>query len=72
MGYRAYEQADRLMVRDYCRPWTPATPEETQVRCRPSKKEYALFLKVVLEGVKVVNIRILKESNILLFWCAIV
>uniref|UniRef100_A0A2H1WFB2 SFRICE_002495 n=1 Tax=Spodoptera frugiperda TaxID=7108 RepID=A0A2H1WFB2_SPOFR len=28
------------------RPWTPATPEEPQVRCRRFKKEYALFLKV--------------------------
>ncbi|KAI8422259.1 hypothetical protein MSG28_006146 [Choristoneura fumiferana] len=31
----ANEQADRLMVSDYRRPWTPATPEESQVRCRP-------------------------------------
>ena len=25
------------MVSDHCRPWTPATPEELQVRCRPFK-----------------------------------
>ena len=25
------------MVSDHRRPWTPATPEESQVRCRPFK-----------------------------------
>ncbi|CAH0701753.1 unnamed protein product [Spodoptera exigua] len=42
----ANEQTDHLMVNDRRRPWTPATPEESQVRCRPFKKEYARFLKV--------------------------
>ena len=26
---------DRLTVSDHRRPWTPATPEESQVRCCP-------------------------------------
>uniref|UniRef100_A0A2H1WUF2 SFRICE_029102 n=1 Tax=Spodoptera frugiperda TaxID=7108 RepID=A0A2H1WUF2_SPOFR len=34
------------MVSDQRRPWTPAKPEESQKRCRPFKKEYALFLKI--------------------------
>uniref|UniRef100_A0A2H1VHR4 SFRICE_011652 n=1 Tax=Spodoptera frugiperda TaxID=7108 RepID=A0A2H1VHR4_SPOFR len=42
----ANEQTSHLMVSDQYRPWTPATPEESQVRCRPFKKEYALFLNV--------------------------
>ena len=25
---------DRLMVSNYRRPWTPTTPEKSQVRCR--------------------------------------
>uniref|UniRef100_A0A2H1VXI2 SFRICE_007462 n=1 Tax=Spodoptera frugiperda TaxID=7108 RepID=A0A2H1VXI2_SPOFR len=46
------EQTSYLMVSDQRRPWTPATPEESQVRCRPFKKEYALFLK---HGLKLVE-----------------
>ena len=34
---RANEQTDHLMVSDNRRPWTPATPEVSQVRCRPFK-----------------------------------
>ena len=34
---RANEQSDRLVVSDHRRPWTPATPEASQVRCRPFK-----------------------------------
>uniref|UniRef100_A0A2H1WDZ7 SFRICE_020825 n=1 Tax=Spodoptera frugiperda TaxID=7108 RepID=A0A2H1WDZ7_SPOFR len=43
------EQTSHLMVSDQRRPWTPATPEESQGRCRPFKKESALFLKPVNE-----------------------
>ena len=35
MSYEANELTDRLMVSDHRRPWTPATSEESQVRCRP-------------------------------------
>uniref|UniRef100_A0A2H1WUZ3 SFRICE_023606 n=1 Tax=Spodoptera frugiperda TaxID=7108 RepID=A0A2H1WUZ3_SPOFR len=42
----AKEQTVHLMVSDQRRSWTPATPEKTQVRCRPFKKGYALFLRV--------------------------
>uniref|UniRef100_A0A2H1VIH7 SFRICE_013128 n=1 Tax=Spodoptera frugiperda TaxID=7108 RepID=A0A2H1VIH7_SPOFR len=34
-----------LMVSNQRRSWTFATPEESQVCCRPFKKEYALSLK---------------------------
>ena len=34
---RVNEQTDRLMVSDHRCPWIPATPEESQVRCRPIK-----------------------------------
>uniref|UniRef100_A0A2H1V546 SFRICE_005136 n=1 Tax=Spodoptera frugiperda TaxID=7108 RepID=A0A2H1V546_SPOFR len=43
----ANEQTTHLIVSYQRRPWTPATPEEPQVRCRPFKKEDALLLKVV-------------------------
>ncbi|RVE51575.1 hypothetical protein evm_003707 [Chilo suppressalis] len=42
----AYEQTAHLMVSDHRRPWTLATPGVSQMRCRPLRKEYALFLKV--------------------------
>ncbi|RVE43629.1 hypothetical protein evm_011713 [Chilo suppressalis] len=41
----AYEQTAHLMVSDHRRPWTLATPGVSQMRCRPLRKEYALFLK---------------------------
>ncbi|KAI8420445.1 hypothetical protein MSG28_008935 [Choristoneura fumiferana] len=44
----ANEQADRLMVSDYRRPWTPATPEESQVRCRPLRELWTLESKHVV------------------------
>ncbi|RVE42916.1 hypothetical protein evm_012444 [Chilo suppressalis] len=34
------------MVSDHRRPWTLATPGVSQMRCRPLRKKYALFLKV--------------------------
>uniref|UniRef100_A0A2H1V025 SFRICE_019212 n=1 Tax=Spodoptera frugiperda TaxID=7108 RepID=A0A2H1V025_SPOFR len=43
------EQTRHLMVSDRCHPWTLETPETSQVRCRPFKKEYALFLKLASE-----------------------
>uniref|UniRef100_A0A2H1WX60 SFRICE_034919 n=1 Tax=Spodoptera frugiperda TaxID=7108 RepID=A0A2H1WX60_SPOFR len=42
----ANEHSGHLMVGDQRHPWTPVTPEETQVRCRSFKKEYALFLMI--------------------------
>lgn len=33
MEWRTNQQAYRLMVNDYSRPWAPAKPEATQVRC---------------------------------------
>ncbi|RVE40899.1 hypothetical protein evm_014451 [Chilo suppressalis] len=42
----AYEQTAHLMVSDHRRPWTLATPRVSQMRCRPLRKEYALFLKI--------------------------
>uniref|UniRef100_A0A2H1WCA5 SFRICE_004332 n=1 Tax=Spodoptera frugiperda TaxID=7108 RepID=A0A2H1WCA5_SPOFR len=45
MEYLANEQTSHLMVSDQRRPWTPVIPEKSQVRCRPFKKDYALFLK---------------------------
>ncbi|RVE42735.1 hypothetical protein evm_012618 [Chilo suppressalis] len=42
----AYKQTAHLMVSDHRRPWTLATPVVSQMRCRPLRKEYALFLKV--------------------------
>ncbi|RVE50473.1 hypothetical protein evm_004898 [Chilo suppressalis] len=35
------------MVSDHRRPWTLATPGVSQMRCRPLRKEYTLFLKVL-------------------------
>ncbi|RVE51259.1 hypothetical protein evm_004063 [Chilo suppressalis] len=49
----AYEQTAHLMVSDHRRPWTLATPGESQMRCRPLRKEYALFF----EGSWVVLVR---------------
>ncbi|RVE50489.1 hypothetical protein evm_004818 [Chilo suppressalis] len=46
-GEGAYEQTAHLMVSDHRRPWTLATPGVSQMRCRPLRKEYALFLKVL-------------------------
>ncbi|RVE40840.1 hypothetical protein evm_014510 [Chilo suppressalis] len=47
MLYGAYEQTAHLMVSDHRRPWTLATAGVSQMRCRPLRKEYALFLKVL-------------------------
>ncbi|RVE53969.1 hypothetical protein evm_001372 [Chilo suppressalis] len=43
----AYEQTAHLMVSDHRRPWTLATPGVSQMRCRPLRQEYVLFLKVL-------------------------
>ncbi|RVE43205.1 hypothetical protein evm_012154 [Chilo suppressalis] len=43
----AYVQTAHLMVSDHRRPWTLATPGVSQMRCRPLRKEYAVFLKVL-------------------------
>uniref|UniRef100_A0A2H1WK61 SFRICE_035805 n=1 Tax=Spodoptera frugiperda TaxID=7108 RepID=A0A2H1WK61_SPOFR len=42
----ANKQTGHMMVRDQHRPWTLATTEEIQVRCRAFKKEYTLVLEV--------------------------
>uniref|UniRef100_A0A2H1WH53 SFRICE_002955 n=1 Tax=Spodoptera frugiperda TaxID=7108 RepID=A0A2H1WH53_SPOFR len=42
---KANELAWHFIVCDHRHSWIPATPEESQVRCPPFKKEYALFLK---------------------------
>ena len=36
-GRGTNHQTDHHMVSDYRRSWTPATPEESQARCRPFK-----------------------------------
>lgn len=64
MEWVANEQTGRLMVSDKRRPWTPASPEEAQMRCRPFIKEYVLFFFALVNKYRTYTVSILSGFSI--------